>query len=282
MNKWIMGTRPKTLPAAISPVLVGTALVTDINWLNAVLALTVSLSLQIAVNYANDYSDGIRGTDKNRVGPTRLVGSELASAKSVKIAALICLAIAAVAGLILALQTTLWLIPIGALSILAAWGYTGGAKPYGYFGFGELSVFVFFGVVATVGSNYVQSGEINSQAVLLSIPIGALACAILVMNNLRDLPLDKLANKKTMAVRIGDQKTRYFYVGLLITAQIICVYAYTFNSFALLTLIWLPLTISNIRRVMQGLTGVDLIPMLVRTARLQLLLSFTLGLALFL
>jgi 1,4-dihydroxy-2-naphthoate octaprenyltransferase len=282
MNKWIMGTRPKTLPAAISPVLVGTALATDINWLNAALALTVSLSLQIAVNYANDYSDGIRGTDKNRVGPTRLVGSELASAKSVKIAALICLAIAAVAGLILALQTTLWLIPIGALSILAAWGYTGGAKPYGYFGFGELSVFVFFGVVATVGSNYVQSGEINSQAVLLSIPIGALACAILVMNNLRDLPLDKLANKKTMAVRIGDQKTRYFYVGLLITAQIICVYAYTFNSFALLTLIWLPLTISNIRRVMQGLTGVDLIPMLVRTARLQLLLSFTLGLALFL
>jgi 1,4-dihydroxy-2-naphthoate octaprenyltransferase len=282
MNKWIMGTRPKTLPAAISPVLVGTALATDINWLNAALALTVSLSLQIAVNYANDYSDGIRGTDKNRVGPTRLVGSELASAKSVKIAALICLAIAAVAGLILAFQTTLWLIPIGALSILAAWGYTGGAKPYGYFGFGELSVFVFFGVVATVGSNYVQSGEINSQAVLLSIPIGALACAILVMNNLRDLPLDKLANKRTMAVRIGDQKTRYFYVGLLITAQIICVYAYTFNSFALLTLIWLPLTISNIRRVMQGLTGLDLIPMLVRTARLQLLLSFTLGLALFL
>ena len=282
MNKWIMGTRPKTLPAAISPVLVGTALAIDINWLNAALALTVSLSLQIAVNYANDYSDGIRGADKNRVGPTRLVGSELASAKSVKIAALICLAIAAVAGLILALQTTLWLIPIGALSILAAWGYTGGAKPYGYFGFGELSVFVFFGVVATVGSNYVQSSEINSQAILLSIPIGALACAILVMNNLRDLPLDKLANKRTMAVRIGDKKTRYFYVGLLITAQIICVYAYTFNSFALLTLIWLPLTISNIRRVMQGLTGLDLIPMLVRTARLQLLLSFTLGLALFL
>ena len=282
MNKWILGARPKTLPAAISPVLVGTALATNINWLNAALALTVSLSLQIAVNYANDYSDGVRGTDKNRVGPTRLVGSELASAKSVKIAALICLAIAAVAGLILALQTTLWLIPIGALSILAAWGYTGGAKPYGYFGFGELSVFIFFGIIATVGSNYVQSGEINSQAILLSIPIGALACAILVMNNLRDLPLDKLANKKTMAVRIGDRKTRYFYVVLLITAQIICVYAYTFNSFALLTLIWLPLTISNIRRVLQGLTGLDLIPMLFRTARLQLLLSFTLGLALFL
>lgn len=282
MNKWILGARPKTLPAAISPVLVGTALATEINWLKAALALTVSLSLQIAVNYANDYSDGVRGTDKNRVGPTRLVGSELASAKAVKIAALICLAIAAVAGLILALQTTLWLIPIGAISILAAWGYTGGAKPYGYFGFGELSVFIFFGVIATVGSNYVQSGEINTQAIFLSIPIGALACAILVMNNLRDLPLDKLANKRTMAVRIGDRNTRYFYVGLLVIAQIICVYAYTFNSFALLTLIWLPLTISNIRRVLQGLTGLDLIPMLIRTARLQLLLSFTLGLALFL
>lgn len=282
MNKWILGTRPKTLPAAISPVLVGTGLATEVNWLNAVLALTVSLSLQIAVNFANDYSDGIRGTDKNRVGPTRLVGSELASAKSVKIAALICLAVAAVAGLVLALQTTFWLLPIGALSILAAWGYTGGAKPYGYFGFGELSVFIFFGVIATVGSNYVQSGEINTQALLLSIPVGALACAILVMNNLRDLPLDKLASKRTMAVRIGDKKTRYFYVGLLIIAQIICVYAYTFNSFALLTLIWLPLTISNIRRILQGLTGLDLIPMLVRTARLQLLLSFTLGLALFL
>jgi 1,4-dihydroxy-2-naphthoate polyprenyltransferase len=282
MNKWILGARPKTLPAAISPVLVGTALATEINWLKAALALTVSLSLQIAVNYANDYSDGVRGTDKNRVGPTRLVGSELASAKAVKIAALICLAIAAVAGLILALLTTLWLIPIGAISILAAWGYTGGAKPYGYFGFGELSVFIFFGVIATVGSNYVQSGEISTQAIFLSIPIGALACAILVMNNLRDLPLDKLANKRTMAVRIGDRNTRYFYVGLLVIAQIICVYAYTFNSFALLTLIWLPLTISNIRRVLQGLTGLDLIPMLIRTARLQLLLSFTLGLALFL
>ena len=282
MNKWILGTRPKTLPAAISPVLVGTALANEINWVVALLALTVSLSLQIAVNYANDYSDGIRGTDQNRVGPIRLVASQLASAKAVKIAALISMAVAAVAGLLLALQTTLWFIPIGALSILAAWGYTGGAKPYGYFGFGELSVFLFFGVVATVGSNYAQTGEITGQAILLSIPVGALACAILVMNNLRDLPLDKLANKRTLAVRIGDKKTRYFYATLLIIAQIICVYAYTFNTYALLTILWLPMTISNIRRVLQGAVGLDLIPMLVRTARLQLLLSFTLGLALFL
>jgi len=282
MNKWIVGTRPKTLAAAISPVLVGTALATEINWLIAALALTVSLSLQIAVNYANDYSDGVRGTDKNRVGPVRLVASELASAKAVKIAAMISLAVAAVAGLILALQTTLWFIPVGALSILAAWGYTGGAKPYGYFGFGELAVFLFFGVIATVGSNYAQTAQITGQALLLSVPVGALACAILVMNNLRDLPLDKLANKRTLAVRIGDRKTRYFYATLLIIAQIICVYAYTFNSYALLTILWLPMTISNIRRVLQGAVGLDLIPMLVRTARLQFLLSFTLGLALFL
>jgi 1,4-dihydroxy-2-naphthoate octaprenyltransferase len=282
MNKWIVGTRPKTLAAAISPVLVGTALASEINWLIAALALTVSLSLQIAVNYANDYSDGVRGTDKNRVGPVRLVASELASAKAVKVAAMLSLSVAAVAGLILALQTTLWFIPVGALSILAAWGYTGGAKPYGYFGFGELAVFLFFGVIATVGSNYAQTGQITGQALLLSIPVGALACAILVMNNLRDLPLDKLVNKRTLAVRIGDKKTRYFYAILLIIAQIICVYAYTFNTYALLTILWLPMTISNIRRVLQGAVGLDLIPMLVRTARLQLLLSFTLGLALFL
>lgn len=281
MNKWIIGARVKTLPAAISPVLVGTALAEEVNWINALLALLVSLSLQISVNYANDYSDGIRGTDTNRVGPIRLVGSGIATAKSVKQAMFISFSIAAISGLILALQTSYWLILVGAISILAAWGYTGGRKPYGYFGFGEISVFIFFGLVATVGSFYVQSNQITARAVLLSIPIGALACAILVMNNLRDLPLDKQAGKRTFAVRIGDAKTRYFYVLLLIIAQLISAYAYTFNSYALLTLIWLPLTINNCRLVLQRVTGAALIPLLVSTARLQLLLSFTLGLALF-
>ena len=281
MNKWIIGARVKTLPAAISPVLVGTALAEEVNWINALLALLVSLSLQISVNFANDYSDGIRGTDNYRVGPVRLVGSGLASAKSVKQAMFISFAIAAISGLILALQTSYWLILVGAVSILAAWGYTGGNKPYGYLGFGEISVFIFFGLVATVGSYYVQSNQISARAVLLSIPIGALACAILVMNNLRDLPLDKQAGKRTFAVRIGDAKTRYFYVLLLIIAQLISAYAYTFNSYALLTLIWLPLTINNCRMVLRGVSGTALIPLLVSTARLQLLLSFTLGLALF-
>ena len=281
MNKWIIGARVKTLPAAISPVLVGTALADDVNWVNALLALLVSLSLQISVNFANDFSDGIRGTDTNRVGPIRLVGSGLASAKSVKQAMFISFGIAAISGLLLALQTSYWLILVGAISILAAWGYTGGKKPYGYLGFGEISVFIFFGLIATVGSYYVQSNQISARAVLLSIPVGALACAILVMNNLRDLPLDKQAGKRTFAVRIGDTKTRYFYVLLLITAQLISAYAYTFNSYALLTLIWLPLTINNCRLVLQRVTGAALIPLLVSTARLQLLLSFTLGLALF-
>ena len=282
MNKWIIGARVKTLPAAISPVLVGTALAIEVNWVNALLALIVSLALQISVNYANDYSDGVRGTDSNRVGPIRLVGSGLASAKSVKQAMFISFGIAALAGLILALQTSYWLLLVGAISILAAWGYTGGKKPYGYFGFGEVSVFLFFGVVATVGSYYIQTQKISGQSVLLSIPVGALACAILVMNNLRDLPLDAQVGKRTFSVRIGDKNTRYFYVALLVLAQIISAYAYTFNSYALLTLVWLPLTVKNCRLVLQGVTGKELIPLLISTARLQLLLSFTLGLALFL
>ena len=282
MNKWIVGARVKTLPAAISPVLVGTALATEVNWVNALLALIVSHSLQIAVNFANDYSDGIRGTDSNRVGPIRLVGSGLATAKSVKQAMFVSFSVAAIAGLILALQTSYWLLLVGAISILAAWGYTGGKKPYGYFGFGEISVFIFFGVVATVGSYYIQTQKISGQSVLLSIPVGALACAILVMNNLRDLPLDAQVGKRTFSVRIGDKNTRYFYVALLVLAQVISAYAYTFNSYALLTLIWLPLTVKNCRLVLQGVTGKELIPLLISTARLQLLLSFTLGIALFL
>lgn len=281
MNKWIIGARIKTLPAAISPVLVGTALASEINWINALLALVVSLSLQISVNYANDYSDGIRGTDANRVGPIRLVGSGLASAKSVKQAMFISFGIAALAGLILALQTSFWLLLVGAISILAAWGYTGGKKPYGYFGFGEISVFLFFGLVATVGSYFVQTKEISANSLLLSIPIGALACAILVMNNLRDLPMDAQVGKRTVSVRIGDINTRYFYVFLLVIAQVISAFAFTFNSYALLTLIWLPLTVKNCRLVLQGVKGKDLIPLLISTARLQLLLSFTLGIALF-
>jgi 1,4-dihydroxy-2-naphthoate octaprenyltransferase len=168
MNKWIIGARVRTLPAAIAPVLVGTVYANSINWINAALALIVSLFLQIAVNYANDYSDGVRGSDTNRVGPIRLVASGLASAKSVKNASLLSFAIAAISGVFLAINVSYWLVAIGAISIWAAWGYTGGKKPYGYFGFGEFSVLVFCGLVATIGSYDVQTQQINWQIILLS------------------------------------------------------------------------------------------------------------------
>ena len=221
MNKWIVGARVKTLPAAVAPVLIGTSYAEKINWSNAFLALVVSLFLQIAVNFANDYSDGVRGTDTHRIGPVRLVASGLASASSVKAAALISFLIAAIAGFVLALTISPWLFLVGATSIWAAWGYTGGEKPYGYFGFGELSVFIFFGLVATVGSYYIQTEQFNWQIFLLALPVGTLSCAILAINNLRDLPQDKLVGKRTMAVRIGEKNTRVFFMLLLVTAQVL-------------------------------------------------------------
>ncbi|MEI7798473.1 MAG: 1,4-dihydroxy-2-naphthoate polyprenyltransferase, partial [Actinomycetes bacterium] len=198
-NEWIQGARPKTLPAAIAPVLVGTALAfPNPNYVNALLALIVSLSLQIGVNFANDYSDGIRGTDAERVGPLRLVGSGLAKASAVRNTAFSCFVIAAIAGLYLSSRSSLWLILIGALAIGAAWGYTGGNNPYGYRALGEVSVFLFFGVVAVLGTYYVQSQKITFLAICASFPIGAFACAILVMNNLRDRAKDLEVGKNTL------------------------------------------------------------------------------------
>lgn len=281
MNKWLIGARVKTLPAAISPVLIGTSYAQDINWINAALALVVALFLQIAVNYANDYSDGIKGTDSNRVGPTRLVASGLASARAVKNASYFCFLIAAFAGSILSLSISKWLFVIGALSILAAWGYTGGRKPYGYLGFGEVSVFVFFGLIATIGSYYIQSKEINWQIFLLSIPVGCLSCAILVINNLRDLSNDELVGKRTLAVLLGDKKTRNFYTVLLVVSQLISVIAAVVNIRMLFTLICIPVMINAIKKVSLGAKGIELIPILGRTARLQLLLAVITAAALF-
>lgn len=279
MNKWIIGARIKTLPAAFAPVLVGTSYASEVNFINAFLALAVALFLQIGVNYANDFSDGIRGTDRVRIGPTRLVASGLASAKSVKIATYISFVIAAIAGLGLAVNVSLWLIAVGAISIIAAWGYTGGKKPYGYLGFGEVSVFLFFGVIATVGSYYVQTEALNWQIFLLSLPIGALSCAILVINNLRDLPQDAKMGKKTLAVRVGDQRTRLFYTLLLLTAQLSALSVMTFDPQAVLTLICLPLAYQAYKQVMTGITGQELIPLLGRTSRLQLLIATSLAVA---
>ena len=280
MNKWILGARIKTLPAAIAPVIVGTSLADQIKVINALLALIVSLSLQIAVNYANDFSDGVRGTDTNRIGPTRLVASNLATASSVKNASFISFFVAIIAGTLLAFNTSIWLIAVGLISILAAWGYTGGKKPYGYLGFGEVVVFIFFGIVATVGSYYVQVEQISSSALLLSIPMGSLSCAILVINNLRDLNQDKLVSKRTMAVKLGDANTRIFYLLLLVLAQVSAAAAASINNYALLTLLWLPLTYSAANQVLKGASGKELITILGKTSRLQFLLAVTLAVSL--
>ena len=280
MNKWIVGARVKTLPAAVAPVLIGTSYAEKINWGNALLALLVSLFLQIAVNFANDYSDGVRGTDTHRIGPVRLVASGLASASSVKRAALISCLIAAIAGLVLAINISPWLLAVGAAAIWAAWGYTGGKKPYGYFGFGELSVFIFFGLVATVGSYYIQTEQFNWQIFLLSMPVGTLSCAILAINNLRDLPQDKLVGKRTMAVRIGEKNTRVFFMLLLVTAQITALAAAGINPLALITLICAPITYRVVKQVLNGAVGSDLIEVLSKTAKLQLLMAILLAAAL--
>jgi 1,4-dihydroxy-2-naphthoate octaprenyltransferase len=283
---WVAGARPKTLPAAIAPVLVGTALRhgdhQGIDLINAVLALAVSLILQIAVNYSNDYSDGVKGTDDNRVGPMRLVASGATSAQAVKRAAILSFLLASLFGLVLAEQVSWWLLLVGALSIAAAWNYTGGARPYGYLGFGEISVFLFFGLVATMGSYYVQSAQISWGSFLVSIPVGALSCAILAVNNLRDLPKDALVGKRTLAVRLGDQRARYLFIGLLLTAQISALLATVLTPWAPLTLLALPSTIRVIKITRSGARGLDLIPVLVQVGKVQLLLSTTLAIALLL
>ena len=283
-NKWVIGSRPRTLPAAIAPVLVGTSLIQidaiAINWLNALLALSVSLLLQIGVNYANDYSDGIKGTDAERVGPVRLVASGLATAKQVKQAAYLTFFAASVAGLVLSLRTSPWLILVGVISIIAAWNYTGGENPYGYRGFGEISVFVFFGIVATMGSYFAQSQKLTWQAFLIALPMGALACSLLAINNLRDLPKDLLVSKKTMAVRLGDQRARKALLLLLIVAQLSSALIFQITPWGLITLLALPLTIAISKEIMSGTSGKALIPLLGKTGKLQLALALLITLAL--
>lgn len=280
LNKWILGARVRTLPAAVAPVLVGTSFATKINLVNAFLALIVSLFLQIGVNFSNDYSDGMRGTDANRVGPTRLVASGLASAQAVQMAAFTSFSIACIAGTLLSINTTFWLILVGIICVLAAWGYTGGKRPYGYLGFGEFSVFIFFGLVATIGTYYVQSRQVNWQIVLLSIPIGSLSCAILVINNLRDRPLDSIAGKQTLAVRLGDQRTRYFYLLLFIITLLCVVLALSIDIQIALAFICLPLVYQVLMQVLRGAKGEELIEVLGKTARVQLIIAVLISLAL--
>ena len=264
--QWIEGARPRTLPAAIAPVLAGTGIAVfegEPVWWKAALALLVALFLQIGVNYANDYSDGIRGTDQDRVGPMRLVGSGAASAKSVKLAALATLGLAGVFGLALAATTAWWLVAVGAVCILAAWYYTGGSKPYGYLGLGEVMVFIFFGLVAVLGTTYVQTLTFEQGSLFAAIGIGSLACAILVANNLRDIPTDITAGKRTLAVVLGDDRTRQLFVLLQRGAMLMLIgVAVTTSRWSLLALVAVvPMVLSNLR-VQRGANGPELIPVL--------------------
>ena len=280
VDTWIKGARPRTLPAAIAPVIVATALAgSHALAYRALLALLVSLSLQIGVNYSNDYSDGIRGTDSDRVGPTRIVASGLATPISVKRAAFISFFIGALAGLALAALTSWWLVAVGVAAILAAWYYTGGKRPYGYSGLGEIAVFLFFGLVATMGSYYVQTGKITLKSFLAALPVGALACAILAINNIRDREKDEAVGKRTLAVRLGDQGSRNFFLGLLLLAHISSL---LITPWAMLTLILAPLTFTLARSVKSQIEGAALIPMLARTGQLQLLFATVLAIALWL
>jgi 1,4-dihydroxy-2-naphthoate octaprenyltransferase len=275
---WLAGARPRTLPAAVSPVVAGTgvaAYVEDAVWWKALLALVVSLALQVGVNYANDYSDGIRGTDADRVGPMRLVGSGVASPGSVKRAAFLAFGVAAVAGLVLAAATAWWLVAVGLVSVLAAWFYTGGSRPYGYLGLGEVMVFVFFGLVAVVGTTYVQTESFDDptfpQAVYAAVGIGALACAILVVNNLRDIPTDTTAGKRTLAVVLGPDRTRALYLLLVLAAAVACVaLAASTTWWALLGLGFLLPATRGLRTVMSGAVGPALVPVLQSTGLAEL------------
>ena len=273
VNKWIQGARPRTLPAAVVPVVVGLAVAIGVEgaqWLRAGLALVVSLLLQVGVNYANDYSDGVRGTDEVRVGPQRLVGSGLATPRSVKLAAFLCFGLAAVVGLALALMTSLWVIPVGLAAVLAGWFYTGGKNPYGYIGLGEVFVFVFFGLVATVGTTYVILEKIPAMAWLQGIATGCLACALLVINNLRDIPTDRLVGKRTLAVRLGDQRTRILFISLILLGIGCGAVAAVSQPWSLIVLLCLFPAVQPLKSVRRGASGHELIAVLGSTGQLQI------------
>ncbi|MBY4211513.1 1,4-dihydroxy-2-naphthoate polyprenyltransferase [Rhodococcus fascians] len=263
--QWIEGARPRTLPNAIAPVLVGTGAAVSLDagvWWKALLALIVSLALIVGVNFANDYSDGIRGTDDDRVGPLRLVGSKAASAGAVKRAAIGCFAVGAVAGLVLAATSAWWLVIVGLICIAGAWYYTGGSKPYGYSGFGEIAVFVFFGLVAVLGTQYVQAEQIDWAGVLAAVAVGSFSSAVLVANNLRDIPTDTESGKRTLAVRLGDTRTRYLHLALLVVPFAMTVALTARTPWALVALLALPLAARANSPVRGGAHGFDLIPAL--------------------
>jgi 1,4-dihydroxy-2-naphthoate octaprenyltransferase len=283
LAQWIAGARPRTLPNAVAPVLAGTGAAAWLHaavWWKALLALTVAVALIIGVNFANDYSDGVRGTDDNRVGPLRLVGSRLAAPRSVLSVALASLAVGAAAGLALALTSASWLIGVGAGCIAGAWLYTGGSRPYGYAGFGEVAVFVFFGLVAVLGTQYTQALRVDWVGVVLAVATGALSTAVLVANNLRDIPTDAESGKITLAVRLGDKGTRILYQVLLAAAAVLTLALTAATPWCALGLLATPLAVRAAEPVRTGQSGPALVPVLRDTGLTMLVWSIAVAAAL--
>ena len=281
--EWIEGARPRTFPNAVAPVIAGTGAAAWLHgavWWKALLALVVSLALIVGVNYANDYSDGIRGTDDERAGPLRLVGAKLAAPRAVLTAAVVSLAVAAAAGLALAALSAPWLIAVGALCIAGAWLYTGGSRPYGYAGLGEVAVFVFFGLVAVLGTQYTQAMRVDWVGLTLAVATGALSSAVLVANNLRDIPTDTTSGKMTLAVRLGDTRTRRLYQWLLATAGLLTVVLMTVTPWCAAGLLAAPLAMRAAAPVRAGKGGRELIPVLRDTGLTMLVWSVTVAAAL--
>ena len=281
--QWISGARPRTLPNAVAPVIAGTGAAAWLHsavWWKALLALAVALALIVGVNYANDYSDGIRGTDDNRAGPVRLVGARLASPRSVLAAAVTSLAVGAAAGLALALLSAPWLIAVGAACIAGAWLYTGGSRPYGYAGFGELAVFVFFGLVAVLGTQYTQALRVDWVGLVLAVSIGALSSAVLVANNLRDIPTDTESGKITLPVRLGDARTRVLYQALLASAGVMTLVLMLATPWCAVGLVATPLALRAARPVRSGRGGPELIPVLRDTGLVMLVWAIAVAAAL--
>lgn len=281
--QWIEGARPRTLPNAVAPVIAGTgaaAWLESAVWWKALLALVVAVALIIGVNYANDYSDGVRGTDDVRAGPVRLVGARLASPRAVLTAAVASLVVGAAAGVALALVSAPWLIAVGAICLAGAWLYTGGSKPYGYRGLGELAVFVFFGLVAVLGTQYTQALRVDWVGAVAAVAMGCLSSAVLVANNLRDIPTDEQSGKITLAVRLGDARTRLLYQALVTVALVATVVLALATPWCLVGLVALPLAVRAARPVRSGAGGRDLIPVLRDTGLTMLVWAVTVALAL--
>ncbi len=283
-RQWLAGTRPRTLPAAVVPVLIGSGVALGydrFSWWRALLALVVALALQIGVNFANDYSDGVRGSDAKRVGPVRLVAAGLATPRHVLAAAFGCFLVAGAAGLALAAVTAWWLVAVGAACVAAAWFYTGGPRPYGYHGLGEVFVFTFFGVVAVAGTAYVQMDRFSWLGLAASVPAGLLACALLIVNNLRDIQGDTVAAKRTLAVRLGDARSRTAYLLTLVLAFCGAALIAIDRPLTLITAITVPLAWIPLRSVRAGASGPALVKALGQTGRLQLAfgIAFAIGLA---